>query len=282
MRNGRVAAAILIMVAVAGARGARAQSRPLTTESVDGPGDGNITVRAGADYARDVRFTLSGLGGDLWRIGLVRIDFGLSSIAEFDLSGGIRDHLEITSRTPAVLSDLLRLSNPSSTGAFDDVIVGTKLRLAESENGTAAIGVRVATRLPNAKHASGLGQNTTDFYSSLLVQQSIAALQFFGNIGYGILGDPLHADRHVGSLLYSAELDQRMTRHLSLLEGIDGRTGPIEPGLESRSIARAGLVWTRGGVRLELDGTLGLTSRDGNVGAAVQSRFTFHAFDGRP
>jgi len=270
-----------VILSLTVARGAAAQPRPLPTESVEGPGAGNIALQTSVDYARDVRFTLSGLGGDLWRVGLVRIDLGLSDAASFDLNGGVRDHLTITSRTPAVFTDLLRLSNPSATGDFDDIVVGTKIRVADQGHGSPAIGVRVATRLPNAKHRSGLGQNTTDFYGSVIFERSLRAFLAIGNLGYGILGDPLDSHRTVGSFLYSVELRQQLSHSVSLVERLDGRTGPREPGLEPRSIARAGVLWTRAAWWVEIDGTVGLTERDGRVGAAATTGFVFHAFEAR-
>src|SRR4029077_4668337 len=133
---------------------------------------------------RDVRFTLSGLQGNLLRVGLIRIDVGLSQLADFTISGGLRDHLNITSKTSAALSTDLRLTDPSSTGAFDDIIVATRIRLSAKQSGNhRGIAVRVATRLPNAKHPSGLGQDTTDFYTTLIIRQDVAAIQLTGNIG---------------------------------------------------------------------------------------------------
>ena len=270
-----------VILSLAFARAAAAQPRPLPTESVEGPGAGNIALQTSVDYAPGVRFTLSGLGGDLWRVGLVRIDVGLSDAASFDLNGGVRDHLTITSRTPAVFTDLLRLSNPSATGDFDDIVVGTKIRVVDQGHGNPAIGVRVATRLPNAKHRSGLGQNTTDFYGSVIFERSLRAFLAIGNLGYGILGDPLNSHRTVGSFLYSVELRQQLSHSVSLVERLDGRTGPREPGLEPRSIARAGVLWTRAAWWVETDGTVGLTERDGRVGAAITTGFVFHAFEAR-
>src|SRR5580704_16643783 len=120
---------ILVLSVVANAPTALGQQRPLPAEGVDGVGAGNVALQVGADYASDVQFTLSGLQGNLWRVGLVRIDVGLSQIADFELSGGLRDRLAITSTKPAVLSGLLRLSDPTSTSAFDDIIVGTRIRV---------------------------------------------------------------------------------------------------------------------------------------------------------
>jgi hypothetical protein len=273
----RCCLAVSFILALAKAHPSSAQPRPVPIEAVKGPGAGNITLQTSVDYTRDARFPLSGLEGNLWRVALFRMDVGLSSIADFEMSGGLRDHLQILSKTPAVLSGRLRLTNPASTGAFDDFIVGTKIRLLGERSAMPGVAFRVATRLPNAKHPSGLGQNTTDFYTSLLVGQSVSATHITGNIGVGVLGDPLVGNRHVGSLLYGVELSRQVV-HATLIAGIDGRTGPMQPGLEPRAISRAGAVWTRGPTRVELDGTLGLTTRDGDVGVALTAGFTFHAF----
>jgi hypothetical protein len=273
----RYCIAVSFVLAIANVRPASAQPRPVPIEIVEGAGAGNVTLETSVDYTHDAQFTLSGLEGNLWRIALFRIDVGLSSIGDFEISGGFRDHLQILSKTPAALSGRLRLTNPTSTGAFDDFIVGTKIRVLRERSGMPGVAFRVATRLPNAKHPSGLGQNATDFYSSLLVSQSISTTHITGNVGVGVLGDPLRGNRHVESLLYSVELSRQVV-HATLIAGIDGRTGPMEPGLEPRAISRAGAIWTHGPTRVELDGTVGLTTRDGNVGVALTAGFTFHAF----
>lgn len=274
----RLLAASTLILTIAPARGAIAQPRPLPTAGVEGAGAGNVTLETTVDYSRDVRYTLSGLEGNLWRFGLIRIDVGLSPIADFELSGGLRDHLAITSRAPAVLSNLLQLSDPSSTGAFDDIIVATRIRLLSERPNAPGLAVRFGTRLPNAKHPSGLGQDTTDFYGSLIVGQTVSQAHVTANVGFGVLGDPLRGDRRVGSFLYGAAFGGPIASHVSLVAGADGRTGPMEPGLESRAVARAGLVFTRGPMRVELDGTRGLTVRDGRFGAALSVGYTFHAF----
>jgi hypothetical protein len=269
--------AMTVTLAVSIIRPVSAQTRPLPVEAVDGAGAGNMVIQTSADYTRSARFTLSGLEGTLWRLALVRLDVGLSSMADFEISGGLRDHLAITSRAPAVLSDQLRLSNPAATGAFDDIIVGTKIRLRGEQDATPGLAFRVATRLPNAKHPSGLGQNTTDFYSSVIVGQSIADLRLTGNIGLGVLGDPLSGNRRVDSWLYNMALSHPIGRDTSFAVGVDGRTGRPEPGLESRAIGRVGAEWSHGPTRLGLAATMGLTNRDGNFGAAFTLGVTFRA-----
>ena len=257
---------------------AAGQPRPLATESEDGVGSGNVAVTTGVDFARDARYTLSSLDGDLWRLALIRIDVGLSAIADVEISGGLRDYLTIRSRQPAVLSNVLALTDPSATSAFDDIIIGTRIRVLAERPGRLGLGLRAATRLPNAKHPSGLGQDTTDFYSSLILSGAVSATRITGAVGLGILGDPLRGNRHVHSALYGATLSHDVSSHAAVVAGIDGRTGPPEPGLESRAIARAGIAWTRSPLRVDADGTLGLTTRDGGVGFALNATLTFHAF----
>jgi len=255
-----------------------AQQRPLPIEEPEGVGAGNVRLQAGVDYARDARFTLSGLEGNLWRFALLKVDIGASRIADVELSGGLRDHLSITSASPAPLSGALQLTDRTSTGAFDDIVIGTKVRLLPEQPGRPGLAVRVATRLPNAKHPSGLGQDTTDFFATLIASQSVKETRFIENVGLGILGDPLQGHRHVNSFIFGASATRTVGAGVEALAGVDGRTGPDEPGLEARAIARAGVARTQGAARLELDLTLGLTNRDGNVGFAVNASFKFHAF----
>ena len=63
-------------------------------ESVAGVGSGNVAFDVRVDYARDIHYPLSGLEGNLWRFALLRLDIGLSNIADLEVSGGLRDHKE--------------------------------------------------------------------------------------------------------------------------------------------------------------------------------------------
>src|SRR5687768_14570822 len=83
-----------------------AQSRPLVTEDPETVPAGYMLVEAGLDHLRDAFYPLSGLKGNLWRIGTAGVGFGVSSIAEIQIDGGLRNRLQITSRTPAPLSDM--------------------------------------------------------------------------------------------------------------------------------------------------------------------------------
>src|SRR5438552_10664351 len=104
-----------------------AQQRPLVTEDPEPIGAGRILVEGGVDGARDQRYTTSGLRGNLWRIATIGFSFGLSSIAEFQIDGGLHDHLSITSRDPTAPLASLVTATGTSTGSIEDAIIGTKI-----------------------------------------------------------------------------------------------------------------------------------------------------------
>src|SRR3990172_9484416 len=84
-----------VLVAVAMARPAIAQQRPLITEDPEPIGAGRILVEAGIDRAREVTYPVSGLKDHLWRIPTVGVSVGISSIAELQLDGSLHNRLEI-------------------------------------------------------------------------------------------------------------------------------------------------------------------------------------------
>src|SRR6266516_7622953 len=106
-----------------------AQQRPLVTEDPEPVGAGRILPEGGFDVAHDQRYPTSGLRGNLWRVATIGLSFGLSSIAEFQIDGGLRDRLSITSRDPNAPLAWLVTATGDSTSSFEDTIVATKIRL---------------------------------------------------------------------------------------------------------------------------------------------------------
>src|SRR5919197_2032358 len=78
-----------------------AQQRPLVTEDPEPIGAGRILIEGGLDLDRDIRYPVSVLEGNLLRLPMIGLSFGLSSIAEFQIDGGLHDRLSITRRNPA-------------------------------------------------------------------------------------------------------------------------------------------------------------------------------------
>jgi hypothetical protein len=150
---------MLAMVVIVGmSRQAAAQSRPLVTEDPETVPAGDILVEGGLDYDHSQFYPASGLTGNLLRIGTLGLSFGVSSIAEIQLDGGVRNHLSITDDVPAPLSDMLDIGgDATSTSDFEDLVIGTKVRFLSETASRPAVAVRFSTRLPNATNAVAPG-----------------------------------------------------------------------------------------------------------------------------
>ena len=153
----RVAFGLMLLTATT--RSAFAQQRPLITEDPEVIGAGRILVEGGIDGAHDAHYPLSGLEGNLWRVPALGVSFGISSIAELQIDGGPYNHLSITKRSPAPLSNLLKVTG-AATSDVEDLVVATKIRLLPEAPTRPSFGIRLGTRLPNASNESGLGLDT--------------------------------------------------------------------------------------------------------------------------
>src|ERR1700752_4569283 len=75
-----------------------AQQRPLITEDVDIIPPGTIRIEAGIDFMQGARYSVSGLRGDLTRVGVIGINFGMGPNVEFQIEGVAQNYLSINSR----------------------------------------------------------------------------------------------------------------------------------------------------------------------------------------
>lgn len=257
---------------------AAAQQRPLVTEDPETIGAGLVLIEGGIDQQRDVSYPASGLQGNLLRLPALGVSFGISSIAELQIDGGLYNRLNVTSREPAPLAHLLNFSG-DRTHDVEDVTVATKIRLLSETPGRPAFGVRFATRLPNASNESGLGLDTTDFYASALFGKTVQSIRFVGNVGLGILGDPVDGNRQNDVLTYGASVARAVRQGLEVVGELNGRldTRDGEPpiGTESRGAFRVGGRFTKGTVRVDAGVIFGLTSRDPSIGFTAGATWVF-------
>ena len=72
---------VALVLMLAGASPAWAQSRPLVTEDPETVPSGSVLIETGADYLRDASYPASGLRGNLWRVATFGVSFGVSPIA---------------------------------------------------------------------------------------------------------------------------------------------------------------------------------------------------------
>jgi hypothetical protein len=276
-----VMTALVLVSALALTRPAAAQQRPLVTEDPEPIGAGRVLVEGGVDYAHDAFYPLSGLKGNLWKVPTIGLSVGISSIAEVQIDGGPFNRLAITERRPGPLADVVTATG-DTTHAVEDLVVGMKIRLAGETASRPALGIRFATRLPNAKHESGMGQDTTDFYMSILGAKTVQSLRVVGNLGVGIMSEPLVAGKQNDVLTYGLSFARAMTQQTEVVGELNGRvstrsgTPPI--GTESSGILKLGGRYTRGPVRLDAGIYFGLTTVDPTIGFTTGFTYVFSAF----
>jgi hypothetical protein len=278
----KLAVSAAIAVALVAPRVASAQQRPLVTEDPEPIGAGRVLIEGGVDYAHDQPYPVSGLHGNLWRVPTIGLSFGISSIAEFQIDGGIHDSLSITSRNPlAPLASEMTVVG-DSTHDVEDAIVATKIRLLPESGSRPAIAIRFATKLPNASNESGLGTDTMDFYGSLLGAKTIQSVRVVANIGGGILSDPTRGDRQNDVFTYGLSFARALTAATEVVGEVNGRVstrnGDPPPGTESRGIVKFGGRYTRGPLRLDAAFFFGLTSNDATAGLTAGFTYVFNAF----
>src|SRR5678816_3310193 len=91
---------------------AAAQQRPLITEDVDIIPPGSIRIEAGLDFMQGAKYTVSGITGDLTRVGVIGISFGMAPNVEFQIEGVAQNYVSINSRGPSAIPlDLLPSAN---------------------------------------------------------------------------------------------------------------------------------------------------------------------------
>ncbi len=277
MRTTTVLTLWMLMVAAT----ASAQQRPLVTEDPETVGSGIILIEGGVDYQRDLFYPTSGLTGDLLRLSLIGVSFGISSIAEVQVDGGFYNRLTVTSREPGPLADELTFTGDTTTD-IEDIVVATKIRLVRESPGRPAFGLRFATRLPNASTESGIGLDTTDFFLTLLGGKTVESIRVVGNLGLGILTDPTRGFRQNDVILYGFSLARAIQQGVEIVGEVNGRwqtrNHDVPPGTESRSVLRVGGRLTRATVRLDGGLLVGLTADDPSIGFTTGLTWVFRGF----
>jgi hypothetical protein len=275
----RTIIAFLVLLA---ARPVAGQQRPLVTEDPETVGAGIILVEGGFDLERGVVYPVSGLEGNLLRLPTLGVSFGLSSIAELQIDGGLYQRLAVRSRRPAPLSHLVDFSG-DETSDVEDLVVATKIRLVSETAGRPALAVRFATRLPNAGNESGLGLDTMDFFASLLVGKTVQSVRVVGNAGLGILSDPTVGHQQGDVLTYGLSLARAVRQGVEVVGEINGRYAPTDdittpPGTDSRAAIRIGGRLTHRTVRVDGGIVIGMTARDPSFGVTAGLTWVFRGF----
>jgi hypothetical protein len=252
------------------------QQRPLKTDDAEILAVGRIRLELGAEFLQSQRFRLSGLSGDLTRLGVLAIHAGVGEYAEFQMSGVVQDVLSVSSRTTPFVAPTF---TGNSTHSVGNLTLGTKLKLVGEKESRPAIAFKFAVELPNANQASGLGNDSMGFYSSLLVKKHFGSVQVLADLGLAILSSPIAAARQADPLTYGVATVVPLHRNVNFVMEVSGRQGPKDRiGNENKSQARAGIQFRAGGLRWDLGGIAGLTHYDPKSGIVVGATYEFQAF----
>jgi hypothetical protein len=254
-----------------------AQQRPLITEPVRTVERGSLQLDLGFEFYQDAIYPLSGLEGDLSRIGVLGARFGVGDIVEIQVLGSLQDFLNVNNRFDAPNSDILDFSG-NSTSDFGDFTLATKVRLNQEGSKMPAFGLRFGVELPNASNESGLGNDETNAFGALLTEKTFDRLTLVGNLGFTILGDPLDAGSQDDLLTYGLAVIIKAHPKVNVGGEIYGRAGSGGIGTEEQSRIRFGAQILAGGVYWDVAGFWGLQDTDPSSGVLVGLSKTFDIF----
>jgi hypothetical protein len=261
---------------------ASAQQRPLLTEDVDIIKPGVIRIESGFEFLQNQRFPLSGLRGDVTRLGDTRLSFGLAPNVEFQIEWTLQNFLSITSRGPSAIPLKLGV-NEADTNDVGDARLWMKIKLRNESRVAPAVGFRFGVELPNSNQARGIGTNTTNFYGVILAEKRFAErLTVFGNLGLGILTAPLEATSQNDVLLYGLAGNYTASDRLNIVGEVSGfhstrKRAPL--GTEDFSEARLGAQIRALGVRWYAAGIFGTSKRAPRTGLAIGITYDWDAFN---
>jgi hypothetical protein len=245
---------------------ASAQQRPLLTEDVDIIPPGTLRIEAGIDFVQNAKFPLSGLTGDLTRVGVIGINVGLSPNVEFQIDGVVQNVLSVNSITVPSPIPLELGAGTGSTNDTGDFTLSTKIKLRNETRHGPSLGFRFGVQLPNSNESRGVGLNQINAYGTVLIGKKFGRngrVNTFGNLGLGILTAPLERFTQNDVLLYGIATIIRINKHISFAGEINGRastrSGNAPLGTESQSEARLGMQIKAAGLRFDFAGIAGLT-----------------------
>ncbi|HEY0427929.1 MAG TPA: hypothetical protein VGC76_09115 [Pyrinomonadaceae bacterium] len=245
-----------------------AQQRPLITDDVDTIPEGSFEIAAGVDFMQNEKFPLSGLKGDLTRVGDVRVKVGFSSNVEFQVEGVIQNFLAINSATTP--SPIPLTINGNSTNDAGDFTISTKIKLRNETAFLPALGFKVGFQMPNTSEGRGIGTNQINVFGKILVQKRFgkkpgkdARANVFGNVGIGIMTAPLEQFTQNDVLLYGLAGIFRVNKRINVVSEVNGRAstrnGAAPLGTESIGQFRIGTQIKASGLRFDTAAVFGLT-----------------------
>lgn len=257
-----------------------AQNRPLMTETVDTVEKGKSRLEFGFDFQQDVVYNLSGLEGDLTRLGVLGLRSGVGERVELQLFWTAQEFLNVNRRFDAPNSPNLDFSG-NSTSDIGNLFIGTKVQLFPEEGKRPGIGFRFSVELPNTSSESGLGNDETQFYNSLMLQKGWENLRVYGEFGLAILGDPVSAGSQDDLFIYGAAVVYDVTPKFSFLADLHGLAGSGGIGTEEETLLKIGVQVKAAGLYWDGAALFGFQDSDPATGISfgISKDFPFPPFE---
>ena len=245
-----------------------AQQRPLLTDDIDITPPGAIEISAGADFIQNAKFPLSGLTGDLTRVGDIRLKTGFASNVEIQVEGVLQEFLAINSQSvnPAIPLNL----DGNSTNDVGDVKTSVKIKLRNETENLPAFGFKFGFQIPNTDQARGIGTNQINIFGKIILQKTFGnqqgktpKLKLYSNLGLGIQTAPLERFTQNDVLLYGLAGIYRINDSINIASEVNGqistRSNAAPLGTESKGQFRIGTQIKASGLRFDTAAILGLT-----------------------
>lgn len=190
----------------------------------------------------DAVFPLSGLEGDLTRLGTVTVAYAYAPGALLLVEGDALRLLRIRGRDSSSVSLDPGVADGTTRDA-GDFRLATVVRLLGRARGWSG-GVRLEVKLPNSDEKRGIGLNTTDFLGGVFGSWGGGPWRIGADLGVAILEAPLETFEQDDVLTYRLEarhaLPDAPLRVALSVEGRANTRGRIPVGAEDR-----GTAWTR-------------------------------------
>ncbi len=247
-----------------------AQQRPLLTEEVDTVPVGSVRFAAGVDFIQDAKFPLSGLKGDLTRVGVINLTIGINTNIEFQVEGILQNFVSINS---ALSPSPIPLSMPPGSNSANDsgdFTISTKIKLRNETKLLPALGFKFGVTLPNSDQARGIGTNQVNAFGKVIIQKKFGKqysdkqyfANVFANVGLGIMPAPLQSFTQNDVLLYGVGGIFRINKSINFAGEVNGRastrSGNAPLGTESVSELRLGTQIKASGLRFDTAAIIGL------------------------
>jgi hypothetical protein len=262
-----------------------AQQRPLVTEDVETVKQGEVRFELGFEFLQDKNFPLSGLNGDLSRLGVMALTAGLATNVEFELGGVVQNRLSITQQYQPSAVPLNLNSGGTSTRDVGDFYLASKFKLRSEGRRAPGLGFRFGAELPTTNQSRGIGLNQTNFFGTILAGKHFGADERFNliaNLGIGILTAPVASFTQNDVLLYGLAATYRLNKRFTIVSEVNGRhsTRSIAPlGTESDGGARLGARVRAAGLTFDIAGIKGVYRDSASSGISFGVTYQANIFN---